>query len=398
MTDHAVSPPRGGYRWGVLLLAWASFTMTSVDRSTWGPASASVGDEFGVSLAGLGVFATAYYVGYVVSNAGGGVLTDRVGARVVLAGSLFVAGGCMALFGSSPSAGAGIAVQALVGLFAGADYAAGVKLITTWFTEKARGTAMGVFMTATSLGTVIANAVVPRMIEWHGWRASYHLFGGVSMALAVLCLLLVRNGAVAPGAAAVRPDPRRLLSDRDLLLLGLAGFGGLWGTYGFVTWSNTLMVKGNGIDPVTAGSVVVAFGIVAVVGKPLVGLATDLIGRGRRVPTIVVLVYFAATLVVFGAMRTPAQFLLVAPFLGLGAYLYSPLMVAMVPGLSGSRLAGSAAGVTNAVWQLGSVIVPVAIGAVFQMTGSFRAAFAALAAGPLAGAVLMSFVRERARP
>jgi nitrate/nitrite transporter NarK len=54
--------------------------------------------------------------------------------------------------------------------------------------------------------------------------------------------------------------------------------------------------------------------------------------------------------------------------------------------------------VTNAVWQLGSVIVPVAIGAVFQMTGSFRAAFAALAAGPLAGAVLMSFVRERARP
>jgi ACS family glucarate transporter-like MFS transporter len=87
----------------------------------------------------------------------------------------------------------------------------------------------------------------------------------------------------------------------------------------------------------------------------------------------------------------------VAPFLGLGAYLYAPLIVAMVPGLSGRRLA-SAAGAANAVWQLGSVIVPVVVGAVFQATGSFHAAFAALAAGPLAGAVLMFFVRERKNP
>lgn len=53
-------------------------------------------------LAGLGVFATAYYIGYVVSNAGGGFLTDWLGARNILAGSLFVAGGFMVLFGSSP--------------------------------------------------------------------------------------------------------------------------------------------------------------------------------------------------------------------------------------------------------------------------------------------------------
>jgi hypothetical protein len=28
-----------------------------------------VGDSLGVTLAGLGVFATAYYIGYVISNA-----------------------------------------------------------------------------------------------------------------------------------------------------------------------------------------------------------------------------------------------------------------------------------------------------------------------------------------
>ncbi len=378
----------------VLLLCWASFTMTSVDRSTWGPAAFAVGDTLGVSLAGLGVFATAYYAGYVISNAGGGMLTDRLGARGVLSGSLFVAGVGMVAFGSSPSAGAGIVLQGLIGLFAGADYAAGIKLVATWFPGRERGTAVGVFMTATSLGTVIANVVVPRLIERHDWQVSYRLFGGASMALAVVCALLLRDGTA--GAERVAgPDPRPLLADRDLLLLGLAGFGALWGTYGFITWSNTLMIKGSGVDPVTAGTVVVMFAVVAVLCKPLVGLATDLLGKGRRRPAIAVLLYFVVVLLVFGQLSTPVEFLVVAPFLGLGAYLYSPLLVAMVPDLSGTRLAGTAAGAANALWQLGSVTVPVVIGAVFQATGSFGAAFAALAAGPLAGAILLCFVRER---
>ncbi len=53
---------RNRYRWVVLVLCWLAFTMTSVDRSTWGPASVFVGEDLGVPLASLGVFATAYYI------------------------------------------------------------------------------------------------------------------------------------------------------------------------------------------------------------------------------------------------------------------------------------------------------------------------------------------------
>ncbi|MBV2365420.1 nitrate/nitrite transporter [Streptomonospora nanhaiensis] len=388
------------YRWVILILAWLAFTMTSVDRSTWGPASASVGEALGVSMAGLGVFATGYYIGYVISNAGGGFLTDWLGGRTILSASLFAAGVFMVCFGSSTSAAMGIAFQAVIGLFAGADYSAGVKLISTWFSERDRGMAMGVFMTATSLGTVVANTVVPRLIQWHDWQTSYHFFGGVSIAVAVACYVLVRNGDTGPAAArgrsAALPDLRPMARNRDLLLLGLAGFGGLWGTYGFITWSNTLMVDGNGVDPVTAGTVVAVFAFTAVIGKPLIGLVTDLIGKGRRLPTVVVLAFFSATLLVFGAMDSATAFLWVAPFLGLGAYIYSPLMVTMIPNVAGRALAGSAAGATNAVWQLGSVIVPVVVGAVYQHTGSFYAAFVTLAVGPLVGAAVMLLVREQA--
>lgn len=386
---------RHPYRWVALVLSWAAFTMTSVDRSTWGPASVAVGEHLGVSLAGLGVFATGYYVGYVISNAGGGVLTDWLGARVVMSASLFLAGGFMILFGETDSMAMGVTFQAAVGVFAGCDYSAGVKLIAQWFTPKDRGFAMGVFMTATSLGTVIANAVVPRLLETSGWQTSYHLFGGASMVIAVLCLLFVRNRGAAADTTRATPNLRPLARSRDLWLLGLAGFGGLWGTYGFITWSNALMVKGNGISGVQAGGVVAIFGIAAIVAKPFMGMVSDLFGGRRRTLTVVVLLGFVVALLVFGTRDSLTGFLWVAPFLGVAAYVYSPLMVAMIPRISGVGLAGSAAGATNAFWQLGSTVVPVVLGAVFQATHSFFAAFATLAAGPLVGALLMLGVRER---
>lgn len=390
------------YRWVVLTMCWAAFTMTSVDRSTWGPASASVSDSLAVPIAAIGIFATCYYIGYVASNAFGGFLTDWLGGRMILSVTGLVAGSFMIVFGTIESITAGLVVQGIVGLFAGADYAGGLKLIATWFTPAQRGFAMGVFMTATSLGTVIANAVVPRLIEASGWRESYHVFGIVTVVISVLCFVLLRDRPHAqqqpmepekPRASAL-PDLRPLLRNRDLLLLAVTGFGGLWGTYGFVTWSNTLMVKANGIDPVDAGTVLVIFAGVAVVAKPMVGWVTDRLRLGQKLPIIVILVVFSGTLLTFGSLSGLTQFMVCAPLLGLGAYAYSPLTAALTPALAGRDLVGSAAGGVNAVWQLGSVVVPAVVGFVFHATGSFYAAFIVLAIGPFVGAATCCFIRS----
>ncbi len=45
------------------------------------------------------------------------------------------------------------------------------------------------------------------------------------------------------------------------------------------------------------------------------------------------------------------------------------------------------------IWQLASVIVPVAVGFVFQTTGSFNVAFSVLTAGPLLGAIMLSCIK-----
>ena len=97
-------------------------------------------------------------------------------------------------------------------------------------------------------------------------------------------------------------------------------------------------------------------------------------------------------LAAFGWSNTVAAFRYLAPLLGVFAFVYGPLMAAMVAEVAGSDLAAAATGLTNAFWQIGSVIVPLVVGAVFGATDSFHAAFATLAIGPGLGAVIMAFV------
>ncbi|MET8805893.1 MFS transporter [Streptomyces sp. NPDC004546] len=413
--DAGPLPPRR-YRWVILTACWLSFTLTSIDRSTWGPASVFVGHGLGVPLASLGVFATAYYVGYVISNALGGLGVDRYGPRIVLTVSLSGAGVFMTVFGSTSSATVGIAVQAVVGLFAGADYSAGVRLISRWFPAGSLGLPMGIFTTATSLGTAIANAVVPAMIAWRGWGTSYHVFGLLSIVAAVPLLLLLRNEPApvarrpAPGGATDKADgaapPRTrerldfgaIVRNRDYVLVCLTGFCAFWGLYGFITWANALMIKGHDVSPGTAGLVVTVFAITAVVVKPVVGFLTDrFFGGARKGPGIALFALFALALIWFGQLSTPTGFILLAPLLGAAAYGWTPLIVALVPRLVPSSVTGTASGFANSIWQLGSVLVPLAVGAVFSATGSFDAACLTLAAGPLLAVLVMLPVRDSAR-
>jgi sugar phosphate permease len=391
--------PLSPYRWMVLLVAWIAFLLSFIDRLAWASVAVLVGESLGLTVAALGVFFTAFYVGYVASNAMGGFFVDRFGARVVLVLGLVLLGLFTGCFSYVRSVGAGIMLQALMGLAAGVDYAACIKLLTAWFGIHEHGRAIGFFLTATSLGVVATNLIVPSLLKAFGWGGVYKGLGAITMAWSVITFLILR---VAPSGAAEKsiekPDFSALFRNRDLLILAAAGFGGLWGAWGVAFWANALLVKGRGFSVDEAALVVALFGTGAVVAKPLVGLISDLLGGIRKVPTVICLAGFVVMLLVFGALRTWTAFLLTAPLLGVFAFVYSPLMAASITELAGQQLAGSAAGLTNAFWQLGSAIVPLAVGAVYHASNSFYAAFITLAVGPLLGAVAMLFVREPHRP
>ena len=397
MSETPLQQAIAGRRWAILAVAWAAFLMSFADRLAWGNVAAAARTSLALPLAALGAFVTAFYIGYVISNLVAGFAGDWLGPRRVLAGSLLCLGAATFAFGSTSSLAMGLALQALMGLTAGADYVAGVKLITAWFGRLQRGRAMGLFMTATSLAVVLTNLAVPRLMAATGWPGVYHVLGAMTAALGVIAFLVVADGPPGRQPAHAVPDFGALLRNGQLRWLGLAGFGALWGTWGFAFWASTLMVRGHGLAPVQAGLVVALFGAGAIVAKPAIGLASDLMGGRRRALVISCLLFFVAMLLLFSQLGSFAAFALAGPLLGVGAFAYSPLMNTMVAEASGAAMAASGAGATNAFWGLGNVIVPSLLTLSFASNGSFVLACLLLAAGPLFGAACMAFTRDLGR-
>jgi predicted MFS family arabinose efflux permease len=82
--------------------------------------------------------------------------------------------------------------------------------------------------------------------------------------------------------------------------------------------------------------------------------------------TIISFLFFCAMLLVFGQLSSPFAFRIVAPLIGVGAFIYSPLLVTMVAEQAAVSFAGSGAGIANAVWQLGSALSPALVGIFFR--------------------------------
>ncbi|MBV9231642.1 MAG: MFS transporter [Chloroflexi bacterium] len=380
----------------ILLMVWASFLLSFIDRLLWGSVAVPARHSLNLPVAALGSFDTAFYIGYVVSNALCGFATDRLGGRIILTAVLFLLGLFTFLFSFTNAIIVGLIFQILMGLAAGADYAACVKLVLSWFPLRDRGKAMGLFMTASSLGVTITNAIVPSLLKTFRWGTVYQIIGFVTIVAGIICFLLLHDGPIlAQNESKQTPNLAQLLRNRDLIFLALAGFGALWGTWGYAVWANALMVTHYHVSLVQAGFIVALFGIGAIISKPLIGWLSDWLGGARKVPIIIILASFVVMLLIFGSLSSVTAFEIAAPFLGITAFVYSPLMNTMVPEVAGRTAISSSAGITNAFWQLGSVIVPLVVGVVFQSTHSFYAAFVALAAGPLLGALCMLFVRER---
>ena len=391
VSEPRTAVPAGYVRWLVLFLCWCAQTLTFVDRLAWATVAVEAGDALSIPVKVLGVFVTSFYVGYVSSNIVGGLSTDRFGPERVVLASLAPLGIATFFFGFTQNIPGGLIFQFLMGLAAGANYAATVKLTMAWFPSAERGRAMGLLTSATSFGVVLANALVPTISAMAGWRMSYHFLGVATLIFGICAFAFLRRRPVTLQAApAGWVNPFTVLARRSSLLLAVAGFCAMFSTWGVAFWANALMTKNFGMSAIQSGGIIALFGLAGMASKPAIGFVLDRVGQQRKkLLLITVFTLFAIGLAVYGNLTSPMQLRIVTPLLGFVAFIYTPLLIAMVSEAAGPERTGTAVGATNAIWQLGSVIVPLAVGFVFDATGSFKAAFLLLAGGPILAAIIM---------
>jgi MFS family permease len=253
---------------------------------------------FGITAASLAMLAAVYPYVFAAMALVAGSLADGVGPRWTLAaGGTTMAVGA-ALFGLAPVFGMAVAGRLLVALGASVILVAWLSLIAAWFRPDEFATAAGWTQSVGNLGALAASSPLALLVEAMGWRHTFVVIGALTLLLAVVALLVVRDRPPAPAAPAgrrgdagrtgVAAGVRAIVTNRRTWPPVLAAAGmyatavtllGLWG----VAW----LTQVYGVSRVHAATTLAALALGIAAGSPLAGWLSDRWLRRRRLPFVV---------------------------------------------------------------------------------------------------------------
>ena len=386
----------GGYPWAVVGISTAVNALAWSVRSTFALFFVAI---FGELAWGRGETALGYslsWLGFVVFAPVAGWLSDRWGTRVVV-----VLGG--ALLGSALALTGQVTSLAQYYLAFGVLSAAGIAgmvipattIVTRWFV-RSRGTAMGILSAANAGSAILFYPLNAWLIATLGWRLALVAFGGIVATATIALALFYRDpprDAPAPAQTREAPGTWTLRSALSSARLWAAFTMTALGTIGFQVMATHQVAHAvdRGFEPALVVWVF-AFGAGCMVaGNLLGGWLSDQIGRGW-----VFALGSAVAVLGIGALAGvggPHDLLLLVLYTvsGFGFGMRIAQLAAIPADVFGGPHLGAILGVVQAGGGLGGAIGPFLGGWLFDVTGSYRLAFAA-AAIAIAGAAVAAWV------
>ena len=168
-------------RFKVIILTVAAVFICYIDRVVISLAIIPMSEEAGWNETQKGIILGSFYIGYMVTQIYGGVLSDRIGAKIVLGTglvvwSLFTLITPLAFFGGMVAL---VIARVGMGLGEGITFPAWHSLHARWipFSERARSVA--VTNSAIPIGTIFGLVVTPLIILSYGWEWAFYIYGGL---------------------------------------------------------------------------------------------------------------------------------------------------------------------------------------------------------------------------
>lgn len=241
-------------RWSVFFVLVVAYMSVYFHRMAPGVVSGELMSTFSTTGAALGSLAAMYYYIYTAMQIPAGVLADTLGIRTAVAVGNLVAGLGSILFGLAETFEIASLGRFFVGLGVSVVFVSLMKSNTVWFSERNYGLVSGLTILLGNMGSVLAAAPLAAVLDAYSWRTVFVVIGGVSLLLAVVSMVVVRNRPEDAGFPSVREmegktshpgrerhwvaDLKHVLSQRAVwpgffVNFGMAGglfaFAGLWG-------------------------------------------------------------------------------------------------------------------------------------------------------------------------
>jgi len=392
---------RPGYCWLVLAAGTlAVFSALGLARFGYSVVLPAMQAGLGMDNAQAGALASVNLAGYLVMALLGGVLAARWGVRSVIVAGLVVAGVGMYLTGSVTGISGASFWRGVTGIGSGAANVAVMGMWAAWFPPHRRGLAAGIAVTGSSLSFITLGPLVPLLLARggvDGWRQCWQLFGGITLGIAMLCLLIIRSrpsaasvdlsspyGATASSPAGNHGSWHDIYRSRAAWHLGLVYVAFGFSYIIFMTFFVKHLMVAGGYSKEAAGSLFMAMGWANLVCSFFWGGLSDRIGR-KWAMMLIYLIHTAA-FTLFGLAATPAVFTLAAILYGSTAFSIPAIMSASCGDMFGQRLAPAALGFVTLLFGIGQALGPSVAGLMADASGSFTSAFLLAAGVALLGA------------
>ena len=270
-----------GNRWAILAVLFAVRATMAFQFQSVAAVAPLLANEFGVSIADIGVLIGLYFAPGVALALPGGAIGQRFGDKATVLGALLLmlAGSvAMALAASWSIQIAGRLVAGVGGVVLSVQL---TKMLTDWFAGKEIATAMAIFVNSWPAGIAISLLLMPVIGTAYGVGA-VHLSVAAFSAFAIVLLVI----AYRPPADAAVASATSLRLDRKAAIAVIAA-GLIWGLFnvGFAvifSFGPSLLVE-RGWSIAAAGSAISIVLWLAVISVPLGGFVSDRMKRPELV-------------------------------------------------------------------------------------------------------------------
>ncbi len=404
-------------RYITLLMIFITVVICYVDRANLAVASAHIQEEFGITKAQMGYVFSAFAWLYTLCQIPGGWFLDRVGSRLTYFIAIFGWSVATLLQGFATGLLSLIGLRAITGIFEAPAFPTNNRLVTSWFPEQERASAVGFYTSGQFVGLAFLTPLLIWIQELLSWHWVFIITGGIGIIWSLIWIkcyqapsqsksinkaeldYIREGGAMVDGDAPSEKKNRikltaadwKLVFHRKLCGVYLGQFAVTSTLWFFLTWFPNYLTQEKHIAALTAGFMTTVPFLAAFVGVILSGIVADRLvrsgrslGFARKTPIICGLLISTC---IMGANYTDNPIwimtLMAIAFFGNG---FASITWSLVSSLAPVRLIGLTGGMFNFVGGLGGITVPLVVGYLAQDYG-FAPALVYISAVALIGAL-----------
>ncbi|PKA99716.1 ACS family D-galactonate transporter-like MFS transporter [Flavobacteriaceae bacterium MAR_2009_75] len=379
-------------RYNILTMVFITVVINYLDRTNISIAASALQKDLAIDSIQLGYIFSAFAWTYAILQIPGGFIADKIKSRVLYAVLMAFWSLATLIQGMVNSFAALVGLRASIGVFEAPSYPINNLVVSRWFPERERASAIGIYTSGQFLGMAFLLPILTIVQSYLGWRGLFYVSGAIGVVWALIWYLFYRD-----------PQDHSSISKSELKMIHEGGgvventskeskslkfnmndikkvfsYRKLWGVYigqfclgatsiFFLTWFPTYLIQYRGLDFLKSGLLASVPYLAAFVGVLMSGFISDFMTRRGYSPEIArkapILTGLLLSTCIIGANYTDSTaliiFFLSLAFFGNGLASITWVFISL---MAPKKLIGLTGGAFNFIGGLAGIVVPIAIG------------------------------------